>query len=75
MIETVARCVKMKSGKASILDKGLGKEQHRALKNTTGAVEILRRVLHEDEWEKFASWHGERWRTLLADVEKECNGV
>ncbi|KAI6149240.1 hypothetical protein BKA82DRAFT_1007545 [Pisolithus tinctorius] len=35
----------------------------------------FKRVLHDDEWEKFASWHGERWGTLLADVEKECNGL
>ncbi|KAI6154080.1 hypothetical protein BKA82DRAFT_998445 [Pisolithus tinctorius] len=35
----------------------------------------FKRVLHDDEWEKIASWHDGRWGTLLADVERECNVV
>ncbi|KAI6154078.1 hypothetical protein BKA82DRAFT_4097274 [Pisolithus tinctorius] len=35
----------------------------------------LKRVLHDDEWEKIASWHDGKWAKLLVDVEKECNGV
>ncbi|KAI6120881.1 hypothetical protein EDD16DRAFT_805835 [Pisolithus croceorrhizus] len=33
------------------------------------------RVLHDDEWEKIANWHGGRWAKLLADVEKEYHEV
>ncbi|KAI5980958.1 hypothetical protein EDC04DRAFT_2853510 [Pisolithus marmoratus] len=32
----------------------------------------FKRVLHDDEWEKVASWHDGRWGRLLADVEKKC---
>ncbi|KAI6012639.1 hypothetical protein F5J12DRAFT_543642 [Pisolithus orientalis] len=35
----------------------------------------FKRVLHDDEWEKIASWHDGRWAKLLVDVEKECNGA
>lgn len=30
------------------------------------------KVLHEDEWEKVATWHDGQWARLLADVECEC---
>ncbi|KAI6163676.1 hypothetical protein EDD17DRAFT_429312 [Pisolithus thermaeus] len=35
----------------------------------------FKKILHDDEWEKIASWHDGRWGKLLADVEKECNEV
>ncbi|KIK30027.1 hypothetical protein PISMIDRAFT_671047 [Pisolithus microcarpus 441] len=35
----------------------------------------FKRVLHDDEWEKIANWHDGRWAKLLADFEKEYNGV
>ncbi|KAI6031231.1 hypothetical protein BKA83DRAFT_2237106 [Pisolithus microcarpus] len=40
---------------------------------TASILSWLNRVLHEDEWEKIASWHDGRWGKLLADVKKECN--
>ncbi|KAI6102691.1 hypothetical protein EDD16DRAFT_1494576 [Pisolithus croceorrhizus] len=35
----------------------------------------FKRILHDDEWEKIASWHDGRWGKLLANVDKECNRV
>ena len=35
----------------------------------------LKKVLHEDEWERMAAWHDGQWARLLADVESECNMV
>ena len=32
----------------------------------------FKKVLHEDEWEKMATWHDRQWARLLADVECEC---
>ncbi|KAI6136162.1 hypothetical protein F5141DRAFT_1287992 [Pisolithus sp. B1] len=42
---------------------------------TAAGLFWLKSVLHGDEWEKIAGWHDGRWARLLADVEKECNGV
>lgn len=42
----------------------------------TGSIlSWLKRVLHDDEWEKIVSWHDGKWGKLLADVEKECKKV
>ncbi|KAI6120885.1 hypothetical protein EDD16DRAFT_806150 [Pisolithus croceorrhizus] len=42
---------------------------------TASILSWLKRVLHEDEWEKIASWHDGRWGELLADVEKQCSRI
>ncbi|KAI6136157.1 hypothetical protein F5141DRAFT_1072855 [Pisolithus sp. B1] len=42
---------------------------------TASILSWLKRVLHEDEWDKIASWHDGRWGELLADVEKQCNRI
>ncbi|KAL4075527.1 hypothetical protein J3A83DRAFT_4369685 [Scleroderma citrinum] len=32
----------------------------------------IKKVLHDDEWERIAGWHNGQWERLLVDVEKEC---